>query len=868
MTLRSDTGQCWSIRRACLFSLIQRGGEGSLVTPIQVTLERLEFRRLFNGAISGVVYADYDRDGLRDSGEPGLGNWQVYLDNNDNGRRDSGEQIVSTSGTGDYQFSNLPTGSHVIRQILPEGWEQTSPMASAPAPLAGLVETNRQAAAPDQILFASADRYPLRQLQSYLRTNLRGFGSAVDFESSSHLLRTNGETIVQLQFRAAVDVSSVMSELDEIPFITWTSPNYLYQPKTEYVPNDLLAATQYHHALVQNTTAWDITRGDPSVVIAVIDEGIDWNHPDLAQNIWTNTDEIPSNGIDDDQNGYIDDTRGWDVADNDNNPAPDSLSDSHGTHVAGIAAARVDNQVGIAGVAGRASIMAVRAIDHTKLFSSAYLATAYRYAADNGAKIVVSSYNTDDFANDPVYKAGLQYLYNEGALHFNSAGNGSFADPARQAFEQSILVGASDANDIRGDFSNFGWGIDLTAPGTSILSTIPENGYDYLSGTSMAAPMAAGVAALIWSAFPQYTREQVAARLMGLADPIDYNNIGFEGKLGSGRINAYRALTGNLPAPRFRADSILGLPANLGTTFSSPANFSVDIASVLEPSSVSNAANWQLRGDGADDEFGTSDDIALPLTLQTAYAVGTNRLKFTMPALEPDDYQLIGVSGTSAIRDPFGTPLDGDFNGTAGGNFVHAFTVLPSPAAARVTLGSQNITGIHFASVDRNPLRINSAAYKFLGEQAFTLTFSKSQVNSLVAGDLIVKNLTSGQVLNPDDFTTFSDANGKYQTVRIGGQNDVLADGRYLVTVSNAALRDAFGNAMPADYQFGFFAFGGDANRDSAVDSLDFNILSGYYGKRNEIFTHGDFNYDRVVDTSDFNILAGNWGETLGLASA
>jgi subtilisin family serine protease len=842
--------------------LFWRDSEVPGALPIHIQCERLESRRLLANSISGTIYADYDRDGTRDSGEPGLIGWQVYLDTNDNGIKDAAEVSTFTDSAGGYQFTNLPAGNYIIRQALPDGWEQTSPTSAAPI-VASAAEADSRVFAQDELLFASSSRHPLRELASYLSSHLRDFASAIDFDGSSNVVRADGETISLLRFNGRIDVSRIANELTQIPSVRWVSPNYLYSSKFEYTPDDPSYLSQYHHSILQSTSAWNVTRGDPSVTIAVIDEGVDWTHPDLSANIWSNSDEVAGNGVDDDHNGFIDDIRGWDLADNDNNPAPDFLSDSHGTHVAGIAAARVDNQLGIAGVAGRCTIMPVRAINPAKFFSSATLAASYRYAVDNGAKIVVSSYSTDEFVNDPVYKAGLAYLYDHGALHFNSAGNSNFADPPRQAFEQSILVAATDATDTRNDQSNFGWGIDVSAPGTSILSTIPGNQYEYMTGTSMAAPMAAGVAALIWSAFPTYTREQVAARLLGCADSIDAFNTGFAGKLGSGRINAFRALTGALPAPRFRTDSIIGLPANNGTTFSSPSAFSIDVASVFSAAAVADQQNWRLVGDGPDNAFGTSDDVAIPLTLQTQYAVGTNRLRFNMPSLSADRYRFSALSGTVALRDPFNQALDGDSNGVAGGDFNHEFTVLPAPAAARVTLAGSNVGNIDFASADRTPLRISSAKFAYLANQSFTLTFDKPVVSSLTISDIVLRNQTTGATINPVGMTISSDANGKYQLVTAGNASAILPDGRYVVTIGNSQVHDAFGNKMPASFEFGFFVLGGDANRDSTVDSLDFNTLAAGYGGHNQIFSHGDFDYDRDIDTSDFNILAGAWGKSL-----
>ena len=182
-----------------------------------------------------------------------------------------------------------------------------------------------------------------------------------------------------------------------------------------------------------------------------------------------------------------------------NNNNPDALSgDNHGTHVAGIAAAEIDNGIGVAGTAGGATIMPLKWYDGGT-WTAAIIAETFTYAADNGAHIVNTSYNMDGWANDAVVHAAFDYMYDAGIIHFNSAGNGGALNPPRQVFEKTLLVASVDITDTKASSSNYGTGIDLASPGASVLSTTPNNTYSVFSGTSMAAPNAAGVAALIWS---------------------------------------------------------------------------------------------------------------------------------------------------------------------------------------------------------------------------------------------------------------------------------------------------------------------------------------------------------------------------------
>jgi hypothetical protein len=249
-----------------------------------------------------------------------------------------------------------------------------------------------------------------------------------------------------------------------------------------------------------------------------------------------------------------------------------------------------------------------------------------------------------------------------------------------------LYVVATTPTDKKASYSNYGYGMDIAAPGDNILSTFPNDKYDTLTGTSMAAPNAAGVAALIWSLHPNWSRDQVAAQLLGTADNIDAQNPSYAGLLGAGRVNAYRALTEKVAPPRFK--QVLGLPEDGGSTSESISEFQVDVANVFDPATVQNMNNWELRGAGPDGQFDTGDDVIVPLTLNTTYMVGTNRLDFTVDgAMPPDIYQFRAYAG--GLADPFGQPLDGNNSGQGGANFVRTFTVTGAtgtlPQLARVT---------------------------------------------------------------------------------------------------------------------------------------------------------------------------------------
>ena len=345
-----------------------------------------------------------------------------------------------------------------------------------------------------------------------------------------------------------------------------------------------------------------------------------------------------------------------------------------------MALARTDNGVGVSGTAGQATLLPLRFYDsgNRQAFTSTVVSETYAYAVDNGAQIVSTSYNVDIFVGDPVYTAGLQYVYDQGALHFNSAGNGNTANPPREVFEQSLFVANTDAADSKSFSSNYGEGIDIAAPGSNIFSTHPGATYSLKSGTSIAAPNAAGVAALIWSHNPTWTREMVAAQLLGTADNIDSSNPDFVGLLGTGRVNAFNALTSTVGLPPVL--SINNLPMDGESTDSAFVDeFSISFDRIMEAATVDDLSAYELRSAGADRLFDTLDDGLLSLAIRNNYEVGTNATIFDILSgpLGFGDYRLT-VSG-SILTDPFGNAIDGDADGSAGGDFTHFFSVNESP---------------------------------------------------------------------------------------------------------------------------------------------------------------------------------------------
>ncbi|MEG4857477.1 S8 family serine peptidase [Microcoleus sp. K1-B6] len=267
---------------------------------------------------------------------------------------------------------------------------------------------------------------------------------------------------------------------------------------------------------------WEQNITGNGIVVAVIDTGVDYTHPDLDNNIWQNADEIADNGIDDDRNGFIDDIRGWDFVYNDNYPMDLDVY-GHGTHIAGLIAAE-RNDFGITGVAPNAKIMPIRVIDSFRDAYSNDIAAGIRYAADNGANVINLSLGNEFYPSNEENEA-IEYANNKGSVVVIAAGNSGFSQPdypARNADRWGIAVGSIDINGRMPDTSNRAGSTPLeyvVAPGVEIYSTTPYNNYEIISGTSMATPQVAGVAALVLNANPTLTPAQVEYILTTTANP-------------------------------------------------------------------------------------------------------------------------------------------------------------------------------------------------------------------------------------------------------------------------------------------------------------------------------------------------------------
>lgn len=328
--------------------------------------------------------------------------------------------------------------------------------------------------------------------------------------------------------------------------VDFAEPDYAVHAIEIITPTDPGWPNQWNLRQIEAPAAWKVVTGTAKLIIAVVDSGLQLDHPDLIAQRWINVAEIPGNYADDDGNGKVDDVNGWHFYHNYTSSGymPAENADvrddyGHGTHVAGIAAAAANNGVGITGLAPGARVMPIKVLDQYGNGWYSDIALGITYAADNGARVInLSLGGTED---SQTLRAAVDYARDRGALVVAATGNTGGAVLYPAAYDPVLAVAATDQADHVAYFSNRGPQVDIAAPGVDIYSTWPwVTGYFTKSGTSMATPHVSGLAALVWTIQPDASAAVVIRSITATACDVEAN--GWDETTGWGRIDAGAAV--------------------------------------------------------------------------------------------------------------------------------------------------------------------------------------------------------------------------------------------------------------------------------------------------------------------------------------
>jgi serine protease len=503
-----------------------------------------------------------------------------------------------------------------------------------------------------------------------------------------------GANLYSAELRNTTTVAQALSFFQGRREIAFAQPDY--RVFITATPNDASYSTQWalnntgqsggtSGADIGAAAAWNFNTGSGNTVVAVIDTGVDSNHPDLAANMWKNSREVAGNGRDDDGNGYVDDSFGYDFANNDANPFDDN---GHGTHVAGIIGATGNNGTGISGVNWKVKIMALKFLDSN---GSGYLSDAVKavnYAVANGAKIINNSYGGGGY--DAAMNAAIANARTRGVIFVAAAGNdGSNNDavaayPANYNSDNIVSVAATDRNDNLASFSNFGrTSVDIAAPGVAILSTLPGNRYGNYSGTSMATPYVAGAMALVWDAHPTWTYKQVIDAVLNTADKVSSltGKVATGGRLDVGKAIQYGTTTPT-PTPTDKTGAVINsvVFSGSGTAISRAR---VAFTEAVNASTFT-AADVRLTGPAGQ---------VIAITGVTVVA-GSNSTQFDVTFASQSAVGTYRIAIGPAISDVAGNALNQNGNAVNGETtdaFNGTHTIVAAPTGSTKTHASTNV---------------------------------------------------------------------------------------------------------------------------------------------------------------------------------
>lgn len=463
--------------------------------------------------------------------------------------------------------------------------------------------------------------------------------------------------IYELTYTADIDIESAANLFLRTKIFEYVEPHFI--PKLTYNPNDPLATagSQYHLATINAFGAWDLNKGDSSIVIGITDTGTDFTHTDLFGNIKRNYNDV-IDGNDNDGDGYIDNYWGWDLGMEDNDPT--YQGNAHGVHVQGIASASPENNEGGVGVGFYCKVLPVKISDANVQLIAAY--EGIKYAADHGCHIINCSWGgggAGQYGQDIIDYATI----NKNCLVIASAGNnGVEGDFYPAAFNYVLSVANTSGNDVKHSTSNYGYFVDVCAPGDNINSTWPGNVYTGLTGTSMSGPVVAGAAGIVKNQFPSYNGLQVGERLRVTADNIYPVNPSFNNKLGKGRINLFRALN-DPPIPSIVYSHLNITDKNDDSFVSGDTLFIVgNFFNYLDPTVALNVTVTSLSPIATAISNTISFGVINTLTAKTnTFAPFAFKLNGTIPVNQPLNFEVFMKDGTYEYKQFFTINVNVDY---------------------------------------------------------------------------------------------------------------------------------------------------------------------------------------------------------------
>lgn len=662
-------------------------------------------------------------------------------------------------------------------------------------------------------------------------------------------------------------------------------------------------------SLPGNESGWEITTGSSNIIVAVLDTGMDDEHTDLTPNLWVNADETPNNNIDDDANGYIDDFNGFNFAesldgngdgDYDNVGAGDIINvdiddddpanNGHGTHVAGIIAARGNNNSGITGICWNCQIMPLKVVNAERAAYDSDIAAAIYYAVDNGAKVINMSLGGEGYSG--MLQDAINYAWQNDVLVVSSSGNygGESSNIYPGASLNSISVGAVDNLNQSQSFVSKGQRMDIVAPGVSVLSSvpIPKSGgclgsgntlpYDCHTGTSMAAPHIAGVVALLLSNDPDMTVYDLRAAL--LTNTTDLGVSGFDNSFGMGIVNTFEAVQ----YPGLSADAI-NPTASVTTTYNSyltgtvPISGSVNDANLYiftvyltNPSGTyiykqfsgrNNISNNVLGNldvselsDGNYRIFIRAEDYAgnsFSSTPIQVYVDNTPPTSFGYTAPNPNTW-LTTLKPTLSWSQPYdfsSIKYDVYLNGSriASDLTTNSYQLQNSAlegqntwyVIAKDSAGLQRTSSTSTFKTDTQPPLPFNVNISINNSNNAILSFNATDVGSGINKyQISLKSSTFTDITSPHTLTDLTD--GEYTgVIRVIDKQRYPRDSSFSFTINK---RKSFLKSVA------------DFNLDGKVDISDLSILASYWSQNNVI---ADANGDGNVTLQDLSILASNW---------